>query len=104
MGLATCTLANFYLAPSRAWELFAGSICAFVMLDKPLTSRNVPSLAGLGMILFAIFYFDGMTPFPSLYALVPVVGTTLIILFAGQESWVGRFLGNLVCVRIGLIS
>jgi peptidoglycan/LPS O-acetylase OafA/YrhL len=37
---------NFYLATSRAWELFAGSICAFLQFEKPRKNSNILSLAG----------------------------------------------------------
>lgn len=96
--------ANFYLAPTRAWELLAGSICAFMTVGKPQRSSNMLSAAGLAMIVFAIFVYDEETPFPSVYALVPVVGTMLIILFAAQGTWVARLLSLRAFVGIGLIS
>jgi peptidoglycan/LPS O-acetylase OafA/YrhL len=96
--------ANFYLAPTRAWELLAGSICAFMTVGKAQRSSEVFSALGLAMIVFAIFGYDENTPFPSVYALVPVVGTTLIILFAAEGTWVARLLSLRGFVGIGLIS
>lgn len=96
--------ANFYLAPTRAWELLAGSICAFMTVGRPQRSSNMLSAVGLAMIMFAIFVYDEETPFPSVYALVPVVGTMLIILFAAQGTWVARLLSLPAFVGIGLIS
>lgn len=96
--------ANFYLAPTRAWELLAGSICAFLTVGKAQRASNLASAAGLALILFAIFAFDESTPFPSVYALVPVIGAVLIILFAGAETWVARLLSSRGFVGIGLIS
>ena len=96
--------ANFYLAPTRAWELFAGSICAFLTVGRTLKSNNVLSGIGLAAIIFAIFTFDKNTPFPSVYALVPVVGTALIILFGRQGTLVATLLSMRVFVGIGLIS
>lgn len=97
-------IANFYLAPTRAWELLAGSMCAFLTVDKSRGSSNPLSLAGLGLIVFSIFYYDENIPFPSLYALAPVGGTALIILFASQKTWVARLLSTAPFVSVGLIS
>ena len=32
--------ANFYLAPTRAWELFAGSIAAFIVQKQGVQKNN----------------------------------------------------------------
>ena len=34
-GWRNAPSANFYLAPMRAWELLAGSICAFLTVGRP---------------------------------------------------------------------
>lgn len=96
--------ANFYLAPTRAWELLAGSICAFITVGKVQRLRNFLSAIGLALIVFAIFAYDANNPFPSVYALVPVVGTGLIILFGTTGTWVARLLSLRTFVGIGLIS
>lgn len=96
--------ANFYLAPTRAWELLAGSICAFMTVGRAQRSSNVLSALGLALIVFAIFAYIDSTPFPSVYTLVPVVGTALVILFAAQDTWVARLLSLRGFVGIGLIS
>jgi len=96
--------ANFYLAPFRAWELLAGSLCAFLMQGKPQPSSHALSLTGLLMIGYAILRFDEATPFPGINALLPVVGTALILVFAGPGSWGARLLGTRPLVGIGLIS
>jgi len=103
-GWRNAPAANFYLALTRAWELLAGSICAFLTVGRTLKSNNVLSAIGLAAIVFAIFAFDETTPFPSVYALVPVVGTALIILFGRQETWVAQLLSMRAFVGIGLIS
>lgn len=56
------------------------------------------------MLAFSIFVFDDNTPFPSLYAAVPVVGTVLILIYADKESTIGRWLSFGPLVWIGLIS
>jgi peptidoglycan/LPS O-acetylase OafA/YrhL len=96
--------ANFYLAPTRAWELLAGSMCAFWLSVRAPRTSNTLSLAGLALILFAIFQFDDTTPFPSIYALAPVAGAALIILFGGTGTWTARLLSTRGFVGIGLVS
>lgn len=96
--------ANFYLLPTRVWELLAGSIAAFIVQKRGIGTNNVLSIAGLIAILIAIFVYDDSTPFPSFYAMVPVLGVVLLILFAGRKTWVARLLSTRVFVGVGLIS
>ena len=96
--------ANFYLAPTRAWELFAGSIAAFVVQNRGVQSNNALSLLGLAAIVFAIFAYDEATPFPSMYALVPVAGVVLLVLFADRETLAAKLLSKKIVVGIGLVS
>lgn len=95
---------NFYLAPTRAWELLAGSICAFIQFEKEQSRNEYLAAIGLGLIVFSIFYYDDSTPFPSSYSLAPVVGTALIILYGPKGTWTARLLSTRPCVGIGLIS
>ncbi|MDO8837371.1 MAG: acyltransferase [Parvibaculum sp.] len=100
-------IANFYLLPTRAWELLVGSMAAIYLVRRPMSFGhwNQPaSLGGLGLILYAVVVFDSGTPFPSLLTLVPVVGAVLIILFATPETLVSRLLSLAPFVGIGLIS
>ena len=96
--------ANFYLLPSRAFELLAGSIAAFVVQRNGVQASNTLSLLGLAAILFSIFAYDQGTPFPSLYALVPVIGVVILVLFAGKETLIAKLLSTKLFVGIGLIS
>ena len=105
--------ATFFLLPTRGWELVIGALVAFYFLYKRehaefIKSRKKTSdfLGGLGLLLicYSIFAFDKNTPFPSLYALIPTIGTGLIIIFSTTETAVGRFLSTKPIVGIGLIS
>jgi peptidoglycan/LPS O-acetylase OafA/YrhL len=96
--------ANFYLAPTRVWELFAGSIAAFIVQKRGVQSNNTLSFLGLAAIFFAFFVYDEATLFPSIYALVPVVGVVLLVLFADQNTLVAKLLSTRALVGIGLIS
>ncbi|MEP2184332.1 acyltransferase family protein [Roseibium sp.] len=96
--------AVFYLAPTRAWELLAGSICAFALTARQAWRNDVLSVAGLLLILTSVFLFDEDTPFPSYYALLPVGGTVLVILFASHETLCARLLSLPIFVGVGLVS
>jgi len=96
--------ANFYLTPTRAWELLAGSLAAFALHQRVIKSNSF--LAGLGLVLIfiSIFAFDSSLRWPSIYTIVPVLGTALIILYTSKNSFVYTFLSTRVLVGVGLIS
>ncbi|MGX9728032.1 MAG: acyltransferase family protein [Candidatus Electronema sp. VV] len=105
--------ANFFLLPTRGWEIAIGACIAFYFLYRKKTIHAILShrfvdealcVVGLLMIGYAVFVFDESTPFPSFYALMPTVGTGLIILFSSAETLVGRLLSTKLLVGIGLIS
>jgi len=66
--------------------------------------NNLLALVGLIAIIFSIFFYDETTPFPSVYALVPVLGVVLIVLYAEKETIVAKLLSTKGIVGIGLIS
>lgn len=108
-GWRNAPTANFYLIFSRAWELFAGSICALIagrvrIPDGNALWRNLPSTAGLLMIAVALFTFDDKTPFPSLLGLLPVVGVALILLYSRTRTLSFALLSLAPIVFIGKIS
>lgn len=107
-GSTNMPTATFFLLPTRGWELLIGAFAAFWLQHRPMPfgpgTQNVLSLAGLGMIVYSIFFFDSATPFPSLYALVPTVGAVLIILCAAPHTIAARLLSLRAMVGIGLVS
>jgi len=109
-GWRTHPVSNFYLAPGRIWELVAGAMLAIVSLEGSIgsrvtsTVRQIASLVGVALIMIPVFVFDTATPFPSFYALVPVVGTMLVIGFAVEGTFVCTVLATKFFVAIGLIS
>jgi peptidoglycan/LPS O-acetylase OafA/YrhL len=103
-GSRNSAIANFYLAPTRGWELLAGSIAAFIVQKQGVQKNNFLSLLGLAAIIFSIFAYDESTPFPGVYALVPVLGVVLLVLYADKETIVAKVLSTKAFVGIGLIS
>lgn len=96
--------ANFYLIFSRAWELLLGSLLAFKRFDVSRWKREVIGILSVALIAYSIASFTSHTPFPSLYTLVPVLGTCFIIAFVDSASFTGRVLSNPLLVGIGLLS
>ena len=83
----TAPTANFFILPTRAWELLIGAALALGRLP-PVRSRwlaEVLGFIGLAMIAFAVFTFDETTAFPGLNALYPCLGTALLI-YIGQRD------------------
>lgn len=103
----TAPTANFYLLPTRAWELLLGALLAHATPQKA-PARSVvelAGLAGLGMIVFAIFTYTETTPFPGLSALLPCLGAALVI-YSGSynTTLVGRLLSLPFMTFTGKIS
>ncbi|MES5096655.1 acyltransferase family protein [Agrobacterium sp. BA1120] len=96
--------ANYYLLPTRAWQILCGSLCAFFAHGRTRPVNGTLSLAGLGMVLVAVFLFDPTTRVPSLAALLPVAGACLFLLFASRDTIAGQVLSLSPLVWIGKIS
>ncbi len=97
--------AGYYLLPSRMWELMLGALLAIGAVTVP-DIRRLPALAsaaGLALIGYAVFAFRHETAFPGAAALVPCVGTALVIV-AGEASPPNRMLSLRPIVFVGLIS
>jgi peptidoglycan/LPS O-acetylase OafA/YrhL len=112
-GATIYPAATFFLLPTRLWELAIGALIAIYALyshdggklsQVGMALRNLLSSVGLLSIFLAVFLFDHSTPFPSLWALLPTLGTALVIGFATPNTLVGRILGLPIFVGIGLIS
>lgn len=98
--------AAFYLTPFRAWELLLGALIVLHVFPA-LSSRwaEVLSLCGMILILGSVLLYSDLTPFPGISALMPCVGSALI-LYAGEHGrpMINRFLALKPVVFIGLIS
>jgi peptidoglycan/LPS O-acetylase OafA/YrhL len=102
----------FYLPFTRFWEFLAGTLLAYDSVKFGWAARfepnarrdNAASAIGLLMILAGIFIIPAEGNYPGWWALLPVIGTVLII-WSGQHAWVNRkILANQKLVFIGLIS
>ncbi|WP_324012297.1 acyltransferase family protein [Microbacterium sp. JZ37] len=87
----------YFATPVRAWEFAAGGLLVFLpaLSRAPQPSRVVASWFGLAAILVPAFVFDANTPFPGWTALIPVIGTALLIHIGDPDSnWAPQFLAR----------
>jgi len=97
---------NFYLLPTRAWELLIGSMLATITRTiKSAMIRETLSLVGFVCIVAAIFLLDHNTRFPGFATMLPVAGAALVILSnLNDRTIIGRVLSARPLVFVGLIS
>ena len=87
----------FYSLHTRAWELAAGALILFIPKSFSLKftkTQRTAFLVGLGLISYAIIFFDSQTTFPGIAALVPVIGTFLLINSIGNWPKAASVLSN----------
>lgn len=68
----------YYSTPARIWEMMVGGIIALLPAIKNYDLKLLMPYAGLVLNFFSIF-FIGTEGFPGWWALVPVIGTAMII-------------------------
>ncbi len=78
----------FYLLFTRAWELLAGSICAWVMLSK--TDIKLPKLLKLIALAFIFIgcTIDISSEHPGIESVVVVLSTAIILI--GNKDWLPK--------------
>lgn len=98
--------ASFFMLPTRAWELLAGSLIALYPIQTLARFlREFLGAVGVVLILGAVFLFDEATPFPGFAALAPVAGAAFILVAGGSGGSVAsQILSWRPFVAIGLIS
>jgi peptidoglycan/LPS O-acetylase OafA/YrhL len=110
----------FYFPITRFWELIVGGIvsrhediAAYLSRFRSISSvggtkvalsREISSTLGFAFLAFAILRLNNAMPFPGWWALLPTLGSALLIA-AGPKGWVNRLvLAQRPMTFIGLIS
>lgn len=112
----------FFSPVTRFWELLVGGTLAWFLPDNDIAKSQDPqrnalakiifylrdsgalSWVGLALIVLGVIFIDESVAFPGYGALMPVIGSALII-SGNQKSWVNRvILSAKPAVWIGLIS
>lgn len=117
-------VATFYSPLTRFWELLFGALLAWLSVHKASSSTLLPcltsnrhislasrsmlsnifSIGGAACLILGFFFISKDFSFPGGWALVPVMGTLLIIV-GGPKAWINRkILSHSVLIWIGLIS
>jgi peptidoglycan/LPS O-acetylase OafA/YrhL len=113
-GVETESIATFYSLQTRFWELLCGSLLAWLTIYKKnfiierqarsVTLCDLLSVLGFILIAYGLYRITKNVYFPGYWALVPTIGTVLII-SAGSKALLNRvLLSNKLLVWIGLIS
>jgi peptidoglycan/LPS O-acetylase OafA/YrhL len=108
---------NFYLLPTRVFELISGSLLAYFKLKKNIVGvrsgnllkflsnfNEIIPIIGLALIFCSfIFFNNNQSSYPSILTLVPIAGTSIIILFS-KNNLIKRILSCKILTFFGLIS
>jgi peptidoglycan/LPS O-acetylase OafA/YrhL len=90
---------SYFVTPTRIWELGAGALLAAslaVRRAQPLASTKKAAPAGasallawtgFGAIALTAVTFSSATPFPSWRAMLPIVGTVVVIAANAGTAW-----------------
>jgi len=98
--------ATFFLFPFRAWELLAGVLLAIWGHQRSSDWALHPALSWLGLvlILWGIAMTQAGAGFPGWQAMVPVLGTLMVLANGQDRNAVNRVLRSAPMVFVGLIS
>lgn len=93
--------AAFYLLPSRAWEMLAGGL-VYQLSSRSQVATRIPVVwLGLSLIAASVTLLDHSVLWPSVAALLPVLGAALIISSGGERN---PILDNPIAQWFGTIS
>lgn len=98
--------AAFFLFPFRAWELLSGVLLAIFFAERssaPTLHASV-SLIGLLSICLGFLIIPAGAYFPGYFALLPVVGTVLLLLNGNANNVVNTALSGKLATFFGRIS
>lgn len=86
-GVTRYPAAAYYLLPTRFFELAIGAALAYLpAATRYGLWRSFLSLAGVSMILYSAWTYWSETAFPGYSALLPVLGTAMVVRWGGADS------------------
>jgi peptidoglycan/LPS O-acetylase OafA/YrhL len=92
----------FYGSPFRAWEFGIGGLACFVTRRIPYAA--VVSWIGLALMLAAGCLLDDHMVFPGWRAIIPAVGTVLVLMCGTETAGARRFLSLPPLQYVGQLS
>lgn len=97
--------AVFYLMPTRAWELLMGALLTWAPRPRHRMLAQLLGVAGVMLVISAVVGYTADTPFPGVFALLPTLGASSLILAGAEaEAWSTRLLSTSPMVAIGRLS
>lgn len=107
---STNPMFNFWMLPSRAWEVIAGVLIGYYSMQYKITTNeiliNIIKCISLLTIILCIFFFNIKFNHPGLITLIPIVATSCLILFGGQVKFgkIDKIFFNKSFIFLGKIS
>ncbi|WP_205341354.1 acyltransferase family protein [Denitrificimonas caeni] len=78
----------FYMLPSRAWEMFLGGLVYYaITYERYKLRKEWCGYLGLFSIALSILIYSPATVWPGVAALLPTIGTALII-YSGKDTFI----------------
>ena len=96
----------FFGTPSRVWEFGIGVLLVFIPRRNKFLVKVSPALFAVATlaIVWSVFELEISVPFPGVIALVPVIGTGILIASGDNSKFARRILGWYPLVALGNIS
>lgn len=91
----------YYLLPTRMWQMLIGGVVFLYPITLKKSNKRYLEGIGILMVLGSYLFLSEKQPWPGYWALVPVLGSVLIILSHREKS---NIMGNKIIQRIGLWS
>jgi peptidoglycan/LPS O-acetylase OafA/YrhL len=76
----------YYLLPTRAWEMMMGGVAFLYPWNVSDAKKKVLEISGLLLILGSYAFVSSDIPWPGHFALIPVLGSYLMIVANRQSS------------------
>ena len=104
---------NFYMLPTRAWEIISGSIIAYLLLYDKINLnlnkiiKNILYLISLIVIFLSLILFNINTvKHPSIITFIPLLAAALIIIIGDKEKnfYLFNLFTNKIFIFFGKIS
>jgi peptidoglycan/LPS O-acetylase OafA/YrhL len=93
-------LGGFYDTPTRAWEFGVGALLTFARLRSPRVAL-AGAAVGAELLLLSLGLIGNGTPYPSVWTLLPVAATALLLLAGSVANPLSRLLSTRPLVAVG---
>lgn len=99
----------FFSMPTRAWEFIAGALIALTEVYRPKQIRRdkystLQSATGIALISYSLYKFNTFTNYPGFAAVLPVIGSMLLIMNTNPQNFFNRLLSLKPLVFLGDVS